>query len=175
VQFGSASPGRRAISPDPIVIHRSTLLAPGTGAPLVPGSGAAELVDVVNLVMQAVWADMRRSTRPIEPTQWATLRLIAAGRWTVGELARHKGVSLPTMSKSVDMLARRGWVERAVGEADRRQTVVRLTDEGRQMLADCRRQVEDLLAAKLAVLSDEEREVLTVSLRRVRDVLRPTD
>jgi DNA-binding MarR family transcriptional regulator len=145
----------------------STLLAPPTGA--------TELVDVVNLVMQAVWADMRRSARPIEPTQWATLRLVSTGPWTVSELARHKAVSLPTMSKSVDMLVRRGWVERSVGEADRRQTVVRLTSAGRQVLADCRRQVEDLLSAKLASLSDEDRDDLAASLRRLRDVLRHTD
>ena len=63
---------------------------------------------------------MRRSGRPIEPTQWATLRVIAAGPWTMSELARRKTVSLPTMSKSVEMLARREWVERSVGEADRR-------------------------------------------------------
>jgi DNA-binding MarR family transcriptional regulator len=135
-------------------------------------TGATELVDVVNLVMQAVWADMRRSALPIEPTQWATLRLVAAGPWTVGELARHKAVSLPTMSKSVDMLVRRGWVERSVGEADRRQTVVRLTDGGRRMLSDCRRRVEDLLAARLAGLSDEDRHALAASLGRLREILR---
>ena len=138
-------------------------------------AGTTELVDVVSLVTQAIWADMRRSGRAIEPTQWATLRLIAAGPWTMSELARHKAVSLPTMSKSVDMLARRGWVERFVDETDRRQTLVRPTEGGRQILADCRRQIEDLMDEKLAALSDTQREELAAGLTRLRDVLRPAE
>lgn len=144
-------------------------------SPLRTRAGATELVDVVSLVTQAIWADMRRSGRAIEPTQWATLRLIASGPWTMSELARHKAVSLPTMSKSVDMLARRGWVERFVDEADRRQTLVRPTEAGRQILAECRREIEDLMDASLAALGDREREQLAASLRRLREVLRPWD
>jgi hypothetical protein len=39
------------------------------------------------------------------------------------------------------------------------------------MLADCRRRVEDLLAAKLAALSDADRDDLAASLGRLREVL----
>ena len=138
-------------------------------------AGTTELVDVVSLVTQAIWADMRRSGRDIEPTQWATLRLIAAGPFTMSELARHKAISLPTMSRSVDMLARRGWVERFVDDADRRQTLVRPTEAGRQILADCRRQIEDLMDEKLAALSDRQREELAAGLSLLRDVLRPAE
>jgi DNA-binding MarR family transcriptional regulator len=137
-----------------------------------PPAVTTELVDVVNLVMQVIWADMRRSGQAIEVTQWATLRLIAAGPWTMSELARHKAVSLPTMSKSVDMLTRRGWVERFEDDTDRRQTLVRLTAGGRQMLAECRRQAEESIETKLATLGDREREQLAASLRTVRDALR---
>jgi DNA-binding MarR family transcriptional regulator len=142
-----------------------------TSAHQAPQAVTTELVDVVNLVAQVIWADMRRSGQAIEPTQWATLRLIAAGSWTMSELARHKAVSLPTMSKSVDMLARRGWVERFVDEADRRQTLVRLTPGGREMLAECRRQAEASIEKKLAGLAEPEREALTASLRAVRAAL----
>lgn len=137
-----------------------------------PPAIATELVDVVNLVMQVIWSDMRRSGQAIEATQWATLRLIAAGPWTMSELARHKAVSLPTMSKSVDMLERRGWVERFVDDADRRQTLVRLTVGGRQMLAECRRRAEESVEKKLATLGERDREPLTASLRVLRDALR---
>ena len=124
-----------------------------TTNPAPPKTSTSELVDVVYLVMQAIWADMRRSRRAIEPSQWATLRRIARGPCTMSELARHKGVSLPTISKSVDMLVRRGWVERFVDDTDRRQTLVRLTAGGRRVLAECRRRVELRLDEKLATLS----------------------
>ena len=86
-------------------------------------TGAAELLDVVSLVTQAVWTDLRRSGAAIEATQWTTLRLLAPAPCTMSELARHKAVSLPTVSRSVDMLVRRGWVERCVDDSDRRQTL----------------------------------------------------
>lgn len=135
-------------------------------------TAAADLVDVVNLVAQAIFADLRRAGHSIEPTQWATLRLIAAGPSTMSELARHKAVSLPTMSKSVDMLVRRGWVERCVDEIDRRQTLVRLTEDGRQVLRECRRQAEDTVEQRLAGLDERERDAVAASLQRLRDALR---
>ena len=135
-------------------------------------TGAAELLDVVSLVTQAVWTDLRRSGAAIEPTQWTTLRLLAPAPCTMSELARHKAVSLPTVSRSVDMLVRRGWVERCVDDSDRRQTLVRLTVDGRRILAECRRRFEDLLAEKLGALSDRQRADLTTSLLAVRDALR---
>lgn len=135
-------------------------------------TGAAELLDVVSLVTQAVWTDLRRSGAAIEPTQWTTLRLLAPAPCTMSELARHKAVSLPTVSRSVDMLVRRGWVERCVDDSDRRQTLVRLTVDGRRILAECRRRFEDLLAEKLDALSDRQRADLTTSLLAVRDALR---
>jgi len=135
-------------------------------------TGAAELLDVVSLVTQAVWTDLRRSGTAIEATQWTTLRLLAPAPCTMSELARHKAVSLPTVSRSVDMLVRRGWVERCVDDSDRRQTLVRLTVDGRRILAECRRRFEDLLAEKLDALSDRQRADLTTCLLAVRDALR---
>lgn len=135
------------------------------------GRGAAELLDVVYLVTQAVWTDLRRSGAAIEPTQWTTLRLLAARPCTMSEIARHKAVSLPTMSRSVDMLAKRGWVERCVDDSDRRQTLVRLTPAGHDLLAECRRRFEEVVDAKLAPLSGEDRVRLTAGLEAARAAL----
>jgi DNA-binding MarR family transcriptional regulator len=136
-----------------------------------PKAAATELVDVVNVVAQAVWANMRRSPQAIEPSQWATLRRLADGPCTMGELARHKDVSLPTMSKSVEMLVRRGWVERAAVDGDRRRTSVRLTADGRRILAECRRRSERMLEAKLASLTPQEREQVAASLELLHRAL----
>jgi DNA-binding MarR family transcriptional regulator len=134
-------------------------------------TATSELVDVVNLVMQAVWADLRRSRHTIEPSQWATLRRLSRSPCTMSELARFKEVSLPTMSRSVEMLVRRGWVERCVDAADRRQTLVQLTASGRRLLADCRRRAELLLAERLQPLTTEQRDQISSSLRLLREAL----
>src|SRR5262245_18601035 len=114
------------------------------------GRATSELLDVVNLVTQAVWADLRRSNQDIELSQWLTLRRIGRSPCTMSELARHRGVGLPTISKSVVMLVRRGWVERWDDKVDRRLTLVRLTASGRRVLDDYRKRAEVLIDTQLA-------------------------
>ena len=135
----------------------------------------SELIDVVNLVTQAFWAELRRSGSTIEMSQWSTLRRIGRSPCTMSELARYKGVGLPTISKSVDMLVRRGWVERWVDKSDRRLTLVRLTPSGRRVLATCRQALEDFLDQRLATLSTTERNDVDASLQLVRRVLTVED
>ena len=134
-----------------------------------------ELLEVVNLVTQMFWADLRRSDHAIELTQWATLRRINRSPCTMSELARHKGVGLPTMSKSIEMLVRKGWVERWVDKTDRRQTLVRLTADGRRVLADSRAHLEELLDQRLSKLTAAEQNAVAAQLRRVRDALSPAE
>jgi len=129
----------------------------------------------VNLVTQAFWAELRRSGQTIEMSQWSTLRRIGRTPCTMSELARYKGVGLPTISKSVDMLVRRGWVERWVDKSDRRQTLVRLTAAGRRILTDCRHALEEFLDERLLSLSAAERNALDDSLQMVRRVLTAED
>jgi len=135
-------------------------------------TGAPELIDVVGLVTEVIWADLRRSGAGIEPTQWATLRQLSPTARTISELARCRAVSLPTMSRSVDMLVRRGWVERCADDVDRRQTLVCLTADGRRLLAACRQRFDALLSDKLAALDEESRAALVAGLLAVRDLLR---
>jgi DNA-binding MarR family transcriptional regulator len=103
------------------------------------GVAAHELLHVVMLVMRTVSANMRRSPGAIAPAQMGSLMHVAAGPCTMSSLARHLAVSLPTISRSVDMLVRRGWFERWVDRHDRRQTMVRLTPQGRRVLTDIKK------------------------------------
>ena len=127
------------------------------------------------LVMRSVSAEMRRSRRPLEPTQMGSLMRIAAGPCSMTDLAHHKAVSLSTVSKSVNMLVRRGWVERWVDRRDRRQTLVRLTTAGRRTLTDIQRRAERHVAEKLGPLTAVERGQLMVVLKRLTAVLGESD
>ena len=140
-----------------------------------PAHATSELIDVVNLVTQAFWAELRRSGQTIEMSQWSTLRRIGRTPCTMSELARYKGVGLPTISKSVDMLVRRGWAERWVDKSDRRQTLVRLTKDGRRVLDDCRRALEVFLDERFASLTAAERNTIDRTLQLVRNVLTVED
>jgi DNA-binding MarR family transcriptional regulator len=135
------------------------------------GEATSELLDVVNLVTQAVWADLRRSNQTIELSQWLMLRRIGRSPCTMSELARHRGVGLPTISKSVEMLVGRGWVERWIDKVDRRQTLVRLSARGRRVLRDCRKRAEALIDHQLATLTAHERELIAANLEKLRGAL----
>lgn len=141
-------------------------------ATTVSGNDAARsLLDVVMLVMRTVSADMRRSPRPLAPAQMGSLMRIAAGPCTMSDLARFQAVSLPTISKSVDMLVRRGWVERWVDKHDRRQTMARLTPSGKRMLAHIKERTERQVTRTLAPLTLSERAQLVSALNVLRRVL----
>ena len=141
-------------------------------ATTVSGNDAARsLLDVVMLVMRTVSADMRRPPRPLAPAQMGSLMRIAAGPCTMSDLARFQAVSLPTISKSVDMLVRRGWVERWIDKQDRRQTMARLTSSGRRMLTHIKQRTERQVTRTLAPLTVSEREQLVSALSILRRVL----
>ena len=140
-----------------------------------PAHATSELIDVVYLVSQAFWAELRQAGETIEMSQWSMLRRIGRAPCTMSELARYRGVGLPTISKSVEMLVRRGWVERWIDKTDRRQTMVRLTPQGKKVLASCRKALEKFLDARLASLTAAERDSIDASLQLVRHVLTSRD
>ncbi len=78
---------------------------------------------------------------------------MALGPCTVSDLARHNAVSPPTISKSIDMLVRRGWVERSRSSGDRRQTLVALTSKGRRVVAGVTQQAERHIGQTLSQLT----------------------
>jgi MarR family transcriptional regulator, lower aerobic nicotinate degradation pathway regulator len=134
-------------------------------------TAARDLLHVVMLVMRSLAADMRRSRLQLAPAQMGTLMKIATGPCTMSDLARHQAVSLPTVSRSVDMLVRRRWVERWIDKSDRRQTLVGLTARGRRVLADIKQRTERHVTQALAPLTPSERAGLIAALKPLNRVL----
>jgi DNA-binding MarR family transcriptional regulator len=88
---------------------------------------------------------------------------------SVKALAESMGVSLPTMSRAVDGLYERGFVDRREDPVDRRMKRVRLTEPGRAITS---RLSETRLAALkefLLSLSDPEAQALTRALGLILD------
>ena len=79
---------------------------------------------------------------------------------TPGELAEHEKVQPPSMTRVIAVLEERGLVRRAPHATDRRQVVLTVTLEGRDLVQRVRRRREAWLAQRLQELSPEERQVL---------------
>jgi len=132
---------------------------------------ARELLHVTMRMMHSIATTMRRAPEGSVPGQMATLLKLSMAPVTMSELARYRGISVPTVSKSIDVLEQRGWVERWVDPADRRHTLVRLTADGRRVMAAMQAQSERHVASLLTPLTAGQRTRLVEALGTLKDVL----
>jgi DNA-binding MarR family transcriptional regulator len=90
--------------------------------------------------------------------------LLDAGEVNVKDVADRLGMSLPAMSRSLDGLVRRGFIERIESTEDRRARLVRLLPAGRATIDEFSRARVSALEDFTAALSDEERAGLHKTL-----------
>jgi len=79
---------------------------------------------------------------------------------TPGELAEHEKVQPPSMTRVIAVLEERGLVRREPHPTDRRQVMLSVTADGRELVQRVRRRREAWLAQRLQELSPAEREIL---------------
>jgi DNA-binding MarR family transcriptional regulator len=82
------------------------------------------------------------------------------------ELADRSGLDPSTVSRAVAELVTRGLVVRRLDPADRRASLLVLSDDGRTALADAREWYGDLLARALAEWGPAEIDAFTAALSR---------
>ena len=90
---------------------------------------AAELIEVVPSITRAIREQMRQHrTAELSVTQFRVLGYINrhAGA-SLSDVADHIGLTLPSMSKLVDLLVERKFVVRETDERDRRRMTLALT------------------------------------------------
>ena len=78
---------------------------------------------------------------------------------TPGELAEHEKVQPPSMTRVIAVLEERGLVRREPHATDRRQVVLTVTNEGRDVVQPVRRRREAWLAQRLQELTPDERQI----------------
>lgn len=94
--------------------------------------------------------------------------LAIAGPLTVGEAAVHLDRAQSVVSDIVTQLTAKGLLERESDPADRRRTLVWLTEEGARRLSRDRQVLStDLLTAALSRLSGDRREDLLAGLQEL--------
>src|SRR5215472_1088719 len=97
----------------------------------------------------------------LSDTQLAALAVLDRhAAMTPGELAEHEKVQPPSMTRVIAVLEERRLVMRAPHPTDRRQVVLTVTEEGRELVSQARRRRDAWLSKRLKVLSPEERAML---------------
>src|SRR6201984_404007 len=77
-----------------------------------------------------------------------------------GDLAEHEKVQPPSMTRVIAVLEERNLVLRSPHPTDRRQVILTVTEEGRELVSQARRRRDAWLAKRLKELSPEERAIL---------------
>ncbi|MEV4350575.1 MarR family transcriptional regulator [Actinoplanes sp. NPDC049596] len=129
----------------------------------------AELAEALRVAIGDFVRRARAGDR-MPPGQAAVLgRLDRDGALSIADLARRERVRHQSMTRTVHLLEGQGFVARRPHEADRRQVVVELSDQGRAALTEERRHRATGIAEAIRVdLDEEEREIV----RRIPGVLR---
>jgi DNA-binding MarR family transcriptional regulator len=92
------------------------------------------------------------------------MRSIVRGRTLVSGIARHHGVSQPSMSRSVDALVKQGFIERSREASDRRQAPLKLTKKGGLLMNKVIRSAENRLSRRIKNLDAASRKGLLTGL-----------
>ena len=102
--------------------------------------------------------------------QWRALVVVGRGDGIrVGEAAVRIGMSLPSASRLIRRLERRGYLSTERDESDRRGTIVRLTAEGARIRADVIARRRRLMNQALAQHSTRLPKDLSRGLRTIAD------
>jgi DNA-binding MarR family transcriptional regulator len=96
----------------------------------------------------------------LSDSQLAALAALEKHTMTPGELAEHEKVQPPSITRVIASLEERGLIQRMPHPSDRRQVVLTVTDQGRDVVRKVRQLREAWLARRLRDLSPAERTVL---------------
>ena len=93
----------------------------------------------------------------ITPEQWIVLdKLSIKKEMSQKEIGNESFKNAPTISRIIDNLVRKGYVNRVSEENDRRKTVISLTEEGEKIIDQCREEVDALRDLSWNNLSEKD-------------------
>lgn len=153
--------------------------SPARGASAVGASAEETDADVLALGARLerrvafIWWRLMREV-PTDLSRAAASVLVTLrdeGPQRVTALAAHENVTQPTMSTLIHRLERRGLVERNVDAADRRASLVAVTEQGRVVMRERERARAQWLAEHLAALEPDQREQVQQALQLLDGVM----
>ena len=128
---------------------------------------ARQVLEIVPLVMRNIRSEFRAErSRDLSIAQFRALAYINNNDGvSLSSLAAHIGISLPSMSKSIDGLVGRGLVLRSPHREDRRRICLQLTAAGKDELKAAYSHTETFLVEKISGLVKQDLDTLQQSMR----------
>lgn len=129
--------------------------------------GDAELAGGLRTVVNRLAHALREpaARRGVTPTRLTALvTLYRHGPMRPGDLAGRMNITAASMSRLTEALLEGDWVSRDPDPADRRAYLLSVSDHGRTVLNDLRRENDGDLAADIRALSPDQRAALSAAL-----------
>ena len=141
--------------------------------------------DLANATLRALRRILRASDQGgrrlatatgLTPSQLLVLQEISRrGETTPTSVASALQFGQATVTNIVDRLSASGFVTRQRGERDKRQILLRATDEGRAMLGAAPDLLQEKFRESFATLSPWEQAMILAALERLGEILGATD
>ncbi len=138
---------------------------------------AADLTSIPPLIFRAVRKKITKITlaemdAEITPNHFEIIRLLEEeGTLHPTEIGKRLQIAKAQMTKLVDKLVELGIVERKIDTADRRTHNITLTSQARVMLEKHKQKIVEAVREIMSNLSDEEIDNLSISLRKLQELL----
>lgn len=128
------------------------------------------IMEVVPMVMRRIRMEMRSNRMPglTVPQLRSLIFLYRHEGASLSQVADHVGLSLPSMSKTIDVLVTRKLVTRRVLPRDRRYVRLGLSAKGRETLEEARKETGARIEDAVAVLSAQQRAKVVEALHLLR-------
>ncbi|MEK0316275.1 MarR family winged helix-turn-helix transcriptional regulator [Cohnella sp. 56] len=118
------------------------------------------------LTVIASYTKLLESNMPA-PQYYMLQTLASEEKMTVSQFANLLNVSLPAVTNLSGKLVRKGFVERVVSEADRRQVFLKITDAGRDFEKRMVEKYKELTSGLWDGFSEAELDLLIASYRKM--------
>ena len=126
---------------------------------------SSELIEIIPTVMRTIRAEMRGVALPeLSMAQFRILSKLDREAQSNKQLAEWVGVSTAAMSRTIENLVARGYVQRKPGLDDRREVVLCLTNQGKKKYETIKEVAKVKLTPRLEKVSASDLKKLHESL-----------
>ena len=127
---------------------------------------AYELLDVIPHVMRVIRLNFRVQKKDLSVPQFRALAFISFfPRSSLSQVSEHLGLTLPSTSKTVDVLVSRGLVTREPSPTDRRRVRLSVTPSGKVLYDTAMVITRNHLAERLSTLPTQDLEAISAAMK----------
>jgi DNA-binding MarR family transcriptional regulator len=132
---------------------------------------SSETIEIIPTVMRTIRSEMRGVALPeLSIAQFRILMRLDREPQSNKQLAEWVGVSTAAMSRTIEVLVVRGYVQRKAAESDRREVILGLTSQGKKKYETIKESAKMKLLPRFERLSGAELKKLHEALMILQEV-----